>query len=452
MSKPSSPKSKSRRKQEPKPSLASQEDAVFLSGSEFRSMFGAESGSGFGSVSGAEAGAGAGSASGSASRPASGSASGSASKADSGSRVGSRLKLEPEPESELEPELELDADAEPVAEYMASPEAEGQRLDAWLTTQLTELSRSRVRLLFDEARVTVDGLKERPSYKLRGGEAVVVRGAAAPPPLRAMAEDIPLEIIYEDRDLIVVNKPAGMMVHAGSGATDSARNRGTLVNALLGRAEKLSQAGGELRPGIVHRLDKETSGLILVARNDATHLRLAEMFAEREIHKTYTALVHGHLAEDRGTINAAIARDVIRRTRMTTRRTEGARSAISHYRVVERIDSAWGRFTLVSVKIETGRTHQIRVHLSSIGHPVVGDTHYGAPATIVPPAFYRSTRPKHEPRPEGLSLARNFLHAAELKLAHPRTEKPLHLMAPLPEELIRFLEQLKPPSPPSAKR
>lgn len=439
---------------------------MFLSGSEFRSMFGAESGSGFGSVSGAEAGAGAGSASGSASRPASGSASGSASKADSGSRVvsgagsrvESRLKLEPEsesepePESELEPELELDADAEPVAEYMASPEAEGQRLDAWLTTQLTELSRSRVRLLFDEARVTVDGLKERPSYKLRGGEAVVVRGAAAPPPLRAMAEDIPLEIIYEDRDLIVVNKPAGMMVHAGSGATDSARNRGTLVNALLGRAEKLSQAGGELRPGIVHRLDKETSGLILVARNDATHLRLAEMFAEREIHKTYTALVHGHLAEDRGTINAAIARDVIRRTRMTTRRTEGARSAISHYRVVERIDSAWGRFTLVSVKIETGRTHQIRVHLSSIGHPVVGDTHYGAPATIVPPAFYRSTRPKHEPRPEGLSLARNFLHAAELKLAHPRTEKPLHLMAPLPEELIRFLEQLKPPSPPSAKR
>jgi 23S rRNA pseudouridine1911/1915/1917 synthase len=329
-----------------------------------------------------------------------------------------------------------------IRTFTVAPESAGQRLDAWLTAQLEGVSRSRVKLLLDQDQVRVDGAIEKASLKLRGGETVEVQGEPEPPPLRAIAEEIPLSIVFEDKDLIVVDKPAGMMVHAGAGATDSERNRGTLVNALLGRNEKLSKTGGELRPGIVHRLDKQTSGLIIVARNDATHLRLAEMFSQREIRKTYLALVHGHIEQDRGTINAAIARDVIRRTRMTTRRTPGARIAISHYTVQRRIESSWGKFTLVSVRIETGRTHQIRVHLSSIGHPIVGDTHYGAPALILPRAAQNKPR-KNTATQQGISLPRNFLHAAQLEFPHPRTGKLLHLEAPLPAELTDFLSTLE---------
>lgn len=254
-----------------------------------------------------------------------------------------------------------------------------------------------------------------------------------------MPEAIPLDIVYEDDALSVINKPASMMVHAGSGATDSARNRGTLVNALLSHYAELSHSDDLIRPGIVHRLDKQTSGLIIVARNDAAHLKLGEMFSRRQIRKTYLALVHGAIKQDKGTINAPISRDAIRRTRMTTRRDEGARSAISHYTVLERIESRFGKFTLVSVRIETGRTHQIRVHLASIGHPVVGDTLYGAPAKIELPG----PRKKSAPAPESLSLNRNFLHAAELEFAHPLTGKPLALKAALPEELKTFRNKLE---------
>ncbi len=261
-------------------------------------------------------------------------------------------------------------------------EAAGKRLDAWLVTQLENVSRARVQLLLSDSKVLVDGALAKPSLKLRGGETVDILGEPMPPPLRAMPEAIPLDVVYEDDDLSVINKPAGMMVHAGSGATEDARNRGTLVNALLSHYAQLSSAGGSLRPGIVHRLDKQTSGLIIVARNDAAHLKLGEMFSRRQIRKTYLALVHGAVKQERGTINVPISRDVIRRTRMTTKRETGARSAISHYTVIERIDSRFGKFTLVSVRIETGRTHQIRVHLASIGHPVAGDTLYGAPAKI----------------------------------------------------------------------
>uniref|UniRef100_A0A372ILX8 Pseudouridine synthase n=2 Tax=Paracidobacterium acidisoli TaxID=2303751 RepID=A0A372ILX8_9BACT len=322
--------------------------------------------------------------------------------------------------------------------YSVPPEAAGQRLDAWLASQIEGVSRARIQLLLSEQKVLVDGAEAKPSQKLRGGEQVEVLGKPSLPPLKAFAEDIPLKIVYEDDDLSVINKPAGMMVHAGSGATDDARNHGTLVNALLSHYRSLSTTGGELRPGIVHRLDKQTSGLIIVARNDAAHLKLAEMFSQRRMKKTYVALVHGNVKQDRGTINAPIARDLLRRTRMTTKREADARSAVSHYTVLRRIASRFGAFTLVSVRIETGRTHQIRVHMSSIGHPVVGDTLYGAPARIVPPKTKKSATEE-----ETTSLDRNFLHAAELEFAHPRTGKVLQLKTELPEELEQFLESLE---------
>ena len=328
-----------------------------------------------------------------------------------------------------------------VTTYTVPSEDAGKRLDAWLASRLENVSRARVQLLLSESKVLINGLGAKPSLKLRGGEVVEVIGEAAPPPLRATPEDIPLDIVYEDDDISVINKPAGMMVHAGSGATEDARNRGTLVNALLSHYRQLSTTGGPLRPGIVHRLDKQTSGLILVARNDEAHQKLGDMFSRRRVHKTYLALVHGDVKHDRGTISAAIARDAVRRTRMTTRRESGARAAVSHYTVIDRIASRFGAFTLLSVRIETGRTHQIRVHLSSIGHPIVGDTLYGAPARIVAGSAVR--RKKSDPEPETISLDRNYLHAAELEFAHPHTGRRLDLKAPLPEELTGFLSKLR---------
>ena len=198
-------------------------------------------------------------------------------------------------------------------------EARGQRLDHFLATQLADVSRSRVQLLIDQGDVLVNGAAAKSSPKLRGGERIEVTGEPHPAPLKAEPEAIPLDVVYEDADLAVINKPAGMMVHAGSGQTDDARSRGTLVNALLYRFNKLSSTGGELRPGIVHRLDKDTSGLIVVAKNDRAHAALGEMFSSRRIKKTYIALVEGRLERDKGTITAAVSRDRVRRTRMTTR-------------------------------------------------------------------------------------------------------------------------------------
>ena len=322
--------------------------------------------------------------------------------------------------------------------YAVPQEAAGARLDAWLAAQLENVSRARVQLLLSDSKVLVNGASAKPSLRLRGGETVEVLGEPVPPPLRAIPESIPLDVVYEDDDLSVINKPAGMMVHVGSGATDDARNRGTLVNALLSHYADLSHSADPMRPGIVHRLDKQTSGLIIVARNDAAHHKLGEMFSRREIRKTYVALVHGAVKQDHGTISTPISRDIIRRTRMTTRREVGARTALSHYTVLERIDSRFGKFTLVSVRIETGRTHQIRVHLASIGHPVIGDTLYGAPGKI--PVI--GPRKKSDPEPETIALHRNFLHAAELEFAHPTTGKQLTLKAPLPEELQFFQQKL----------
>jgi len=325
----------------------------------------------------------------------------------------------------------------------ASPEAAGQRLDQYLAIQLsevnqTEVSRARVQQLIERGEVLVNQTAAKASLRLKGDEQITVTGPPHAPPLRAIAEEIALDIVYEDDDLAIVNKPAGMMVHAGAGATDDARNRGTLVNALLHHFKKLSAVGGELRPGIVHRLDRATSGLMVVAKNDEAHRRLAKQFSGREVHKTYVALVHGWPKQERGTIQSAISRHSQRRTRMTTRGF-GGREAVTHYVVRRKIDSPYGKFALVELKIETGRTHQIRVHMSSLGHPVVGDALYGAPGEL----RSQSNKRRTAGMPATLTLDRNFLHSAVLELEHPRTKESLKFSRPLPPDLENLLESLE---------
>jgi 23S rRNA pseudouridine1911/1915/1917 synthase len=312
----------------------------------------------------------------------------------------------------------------------ATAQDAGKRLDQFLVAQLPETSRARVQQLIAQQMVLVDDSTAKASLRLRGGERIAVLGQATQPPMRAVAENIPLDIVFEDADLAVINKPAGMTVHAGAGATEEERNRGTLVNALLHHFAQLSSVGGELRPGIVHRLDKATSGLLVVAKSDEAHRRLASQFARRQVKKRYIAMVQGWLKQDRGTISSSIGRDRVRRTRMTTLRS-GGREAITHYAVDRRLESSYGKFTLLTVRIDTGRTHQIRVHLASLLHPVVGDTLYGAP---------RELKSKLA---GSLSLSRNFLHAATLEFQHPRTGELLSFSAPLPAELEAFLQQLR---------
>jgi len=329
---------------------------------------------------------------------------------------------------------------------LVTAEEADERLDQFLAVRLESVSRARVQLLISQGKVAVaaaDGAaisekKLRASYKLSEGERVRVTGQVQLKPLRAVAEDIPLEILYEDADLAVVNKPAGMMVHAGAGhEIEDERGKGTMVNALLHHLSNLSQTEDELRPGVVHRLDRQTSGLLVVAKNDVAHQKLSEAFAARETTKQYLALVHGRMKTDKGSVNTPISRDVNRRTRMTTRRSDG-RPALTHWKVRERLTTPWGEFSLLDVKIETGRTHQIRAHMSSIGHPVVGDTLYGAATEIkqLPIARQKATLPS-------LQLKRNFLHAAKLGLTHPGSGEWIEWEASLPEELEAFLRQLR---------
>ena len=314
--------------------------------------------------------------------------------------------------------------------FSVAAEDAGARLDQFLVNKIADVSRARVQQMIEQGLVLVDDDQTKASLRLRGGEEIRVLGPAHVEPLRATPEEIPLDIVFEDDEMAIINKPAGMMVHAGAGATDDARNRGTLVNALLHHFGELSGVGGGLRPGIVHRLDKETSGLIVIAKNDEAHRKLAAQFAQREAKKTYIALVHGSLKQDHGTIRSNISRDSVRRVRMTTRSKSG-REAITHYTVKKRLNSPYGKFSLLEIKIDTGRTHQIRVHLSSLGHPVVGDVLYGAPREL-------------KPRTGGsLSLSRNFLHAATLELRHPRTEEMLSVTRQLPGELAAFLQNLE---------
>src|SRR5271168_2034272 len=273
----------------------------------------------------------------------------------------------------------------PVTHRLVVEESDaGGRLDRYLAAQLPELSRTRIQELIEDGLVLVGGKPSKGAHRLRAGEEIAV-DAQARPPMRAEAEDIPLDILYEDDDVIAVNKTAGMTVHAGAGNT-----RGTLVNALLGRGQALSQGGDALRPGIVHRLDKETSGVILVAKNDFAHAKIADAFRQRLVTKTYIALVEGLLKDKQGRIEFAIGRDLHRRTRMAAFKEKpgsalhesllrsGAREARTDWRALAEVDGT----TLVEVQLHTGRTHQIRVHFSAIAHPVVGDTLYGAASQL----------------------------------------------------------------------
>ncbi len=297
----------------------------------------------------------------------------------------------------------------------AEPSDAGKRLDHVLHERLPAFSRSRIQQWIRSGRVLVDAVPRRASHLVRAGEAIEVDPAEAPP-LHAAPEAIPLAVLYEDEDLVAIDKPAGMVVHAGAGV-----HSGTLVNALLHRFGTLSGVGGALRPGIVHRLDRFTSGVLLVAKNDAAHQRLAEQFSGRQVEKTYLALVHGRVKAESGRIERPIARDPVRRTRMTARLAAG-RAAWSEYRVLRRFQG----FTFLEVRIGTGRTHQIRVHLASIGHPVAGDALYGAPAKI-------------EGQPP---LGRYFLHAHRIGFRQPTTGERVVVESPLPRPLELWMEAL----------
>ncbi|HTV54302.1 MAG TPA: RluA family pseudouridine synthase [Terriglobia bacterium] len=297
----------------------------------------------------------------------------------------------------------------------------GLRLDVFLTQRLPDCTRSQIQKLIRTGNVQV-GLQaaRKVGQEITPGERILVRREKES--LHASPEDLALDIVYEDEDLVAVNKPAGMVVHLGAGVT-----HGTLVNALLYHVRRLSGLGGTERPGIVHRLDKNTSGLILVAKNDLAHRSLSDAFKSRAIRKTYIALVHGRVNKDEAEISAAVGRDPVRRSRM---KAGGPRSreARTRYRVLRR----YAGFTLLELKPETGRTHQIRVHLASVGHPVVGDALYGAPARLRIAGKEQSTLP------------RTFLHASKLEFNHPRTGGSMVLNASPPQELEEFLHLLDP--------
>lgn len=294
----------------------------------------------------------------------------------------------------------------------AEPNDAGKRLDQLVHEKLPQFSRSRIQEWIKAGRIRVNQEPQRASHLVRAGDSIDVE-PAEPTPLRATAEPIPLAVLYEDDDVVAIDKPAGMVVHAGAGI-----HSGTLVNALVHRFTALSAIGGALRPGIVHRLDRFTSGVILVAKNDAAHQALAAQFSGRQVEKTYVALVHGSVKAETGRIERPIARDPVHRTRMTARLKEG-RAAWTEYRVLRRFT----KFTLLEARIGTGRTHQIRVHLSSIGHPVVGDTVYGAPAKV-------------EGQPP---LGRYFLHARRIRFRQPSTGEEISVEAPLPAELEAWM-------------
>lgn len=295
----------------------------------------------------------------------------------------------------------------------ASEESKNQRLDAFLASSLDGLTRSQATRLIESGEVAVNGRAVSKSYKLAGGEDVAVT-LPEPEPVEAVPQDIPLDVVYEDADVIVVNKPSGMVVHPAPGHPD-----GTLVNALLYHcAGTLSGVGGALRPGIVHRIDRDTSGLIIAAKNDAAHQYLSAQLADHTLARTYECIVVGKLREDRGTVDAPIARHPTDRKRMAV--VAGGREAVTHWEVIARYPG----YTHVRCRLETGRTHQIRVHMAYIGHPILGDTVYGA-------------------KKEVPGLTGQCLHAVGLRFLHPRTHEVVELFCPLPEEFTRMLQKIR---------
>lgn len=291
------------------------------------------------------------------------------------------------------------------------------RLDAYISKEIEDLSRRMIQKLLEEDKINVNGKIEKPSYKVQEGDIIEVT-IEEPKEVKIEAQDIPLDIIYEDNDILVVNKQKGLVVHPANGNPD-----GTLVNAIMAHCkDSLSGIGGELRPGIVHRLDKDTSGLLIIAKNDKAHIQVSEQIKNREVKKTYIALVRGTIAEDEATINMPIGRSTKDRKKMAV--TKNGKDAVTHFRVLNRYTTNKGSYTLLEIKIDTGRTHQIRVHMAEIGHPVIGDSVY--------------SNGKNEFGVEG-----QCLHAKRLEFVHPITGKEMKLEAPLPEYFKKIVEQLE---------
>jgi 23S rRNA pseudouridine1911/1915/1917 synthase len=314
----------------------------------------------------------------------------------------------------------------PVLHITAPAEAENLRLDLFLVSQFSGVSRSAIQRAINNGDLRVNGKTVKPSHRITTGEVIAGELPSAPV-IDAVPEDIPLDIVYEDEEIIVINKPAGIVTHPGAGATS-----GTLANALVFYFNQTShqppRRGGTSRPGIVHRLDVGTSGLIVVAKTDRAHLNLAEQFESRSVMKSYTALVYGMIKEDSGKIEAPIGRDPRNRVKMAV--TRDGRQALTLYRVAERFDE----FTLLDVEIKTGRTHQIRVHLAHIKHPIVADSTYDAGrANTIKSVKIRASVAK---------LNRPFLHAARLIFIHPTTGERMEFIAPLPDDLRAFLNQI----------
>jgi 23S rRNA pseudouridine1911/1915/1917 synthase len=311
----------------------------------------------------------------------------------------------------------------PTLTFRVADEESGARLDAYLAARIEGWSRARLQRLIEDGDALVMGKAVKSSYKLRAQDEIEIE--LTPPPSATFApENIPLEIIYEDDELVVVNKPAGLVVHPAAGVPG-----GTLANALAFHFQQLSRLSGTVRPGIVHRLDRYTSGLMVVAKQESAHENLQDQFRARTVFKSYVALVHGRVKEDKGQIAEPLARDPKNRTRLGVGRA--GRAALSLYRVRRRFD----RFTLLDVEINTGRTHQIRVHLAWIKHPVVGDETYGGGRD--------KTVPESRVRARINALGRQFLHAETLGFHHPRTKEWMRFDAPLPPPLSDFLAELE---------